>query len=404
MQTIYVEKKSRLLWRPGKVIAHHWPGFVWTPLSPARAATLPDPPLPGPNWLRVHNRICGICASDLSLLFIHVDPSVAPVALPGNQRLYLGHEVISIVSEVGPAVTRFKVGDRVLMDTRFAGANCYSLGISPPCRQCALHEEHFCENKSAPGPRGMGGGFGDSYTAHESEVYPCPPDIDDDRAALVEPISCAVRSTLRCLPEPGDRVLVVGAGAIGLSQIMAVRAFQPDCQITAMARYPHQAEMAKRLGANDVLAGREGYEGIARLTGGKFYSAPMNKGIVIGGFDVIYDCVGNGQTIEDSLRWTRAGGTVVIVGVNLSPVHVDLTPTWYHHVNLIGAYGHGHSTWNGQALHDYDRVIDLMRNGRFPTDGWITHRFPFKEYKRAIAASMSKAKEKPIKVVLECAS
>lgn len=403
MQTIYVDKNiPRVL--ATKLIAPYWPDFAWTPLSSARAETLPDPPLPGPNWLRVRNRLCGICASDLHLLFVHADPSVAPAALPGNQRFYLGHEVVSVVTEVGSSVTRFQVGDRVIMDHRFGGPTCHTLGIEPLCRQCAAREYYFCENKGRPGPRGAGGGFGDSYTAHETEVFPCPPDLTDEQAVLVEPMSCLVRSTLRRPPEPGDRVLVIGAGIIGLLQVIAARAFQPHCHITAIARYPHQAGMAKRLGANEILTGRKGYAAIARVTGGKFFSAPLNKGIVVGGFDVIYDCVGSGQTIEDSLRWTRAGGAVVIVGINLSPVHVDLTPTWYHHVNLIGVNSHGHSTWNGQTRHDYDRVIDFMRNGRFPTDGLITHRFPFKEYKRAIAASMSKAKEKPIKVVLECAS
>ena len=400
MQTIYANKNiPRIL--ATKLITPYWPGFVWTPFSSAVAATLPDPPLPGPDWLRVQNRICGICASDLHLLFVHVDLSVAPAALPSTQRFYLGHEVVSEVIEVGPAVTRFKVGDRVIMDTRFGGPTCLTLGIQPLCRQCANHEYYFCENKALPGPIGAGGGWGDTYTAHESEVYPCPPDLSDDQAALVEPLSCTVRSTLRRPPQPGERVLVIGAGIIGLCQIMAARAFQPDCHITVMARYPHQAEIARRLGASDVLSGREGYAEIARRLGGKFYSAPLNKGLVVGGFDVIYDCVGSGQTMGDALRWTRAGGSVVIVGINLNPVNIDLTLVWYHHINLIGVREHGYSAWNGQTRHDYDWVIDFIRAGRFSTDGLITHRFPFKDYKQAIAVSMSKARERPIKVVLE---
>jgi threonine dehydrogenase-like Zn-dependent dehydrogenase len=183
---------------------------------------------------------------------------------------------------------------------------------------------------------------------------------------------------------------------------MATRAFSPDCHITAMARYSHQAEMARRVGANDILTGREGYEAVAKHIGGKFYTAPLNKGVVVGGFDVVYDCVGTARTIEDSLRWTRAGGTVVIVGVNLAPVSLDLTLTWYHHVNLIGTNSHGYSTYNGQTRHDYDWVMDCIRDGRFPTDGLITHRFPFSQYKAAIATSMSKASQQPIKVILEC--
>jgi len=384
-----------------KYVGRFWPDFVWTPFSSVAVATVPDPPLPGPNWIRVRNRLCGICATDLSLMFAKAHPAIVPVLLPPYQRIYLGHEAVSTVVEVGPAVTRFRVGDRVIMDTRFAGANCTTLGIEPKCRHCADGDSCFCVNKSAPGPRGAGGGFGDGYTAHESEVYPCPPDLSDDQATLVEPMSCAVRAVLRRSPEPGERVLVVGSGIIGLCVAMAAKAIQPECQLTVIARYPHQAEMARRLGADHILTGCEGYEGVAKHLGGKFVSGPLNKGIIIGGFDVIYDCVGVGTTMEDSLRWTRPGGVVVVVGVNLAPVHLDLTPVWYWHINLIGTYEHGHDTWQGRRRHTYDWVIDFLRDGRFRAEGLITHRFPFDDYKRAIAVSRSKARERPIKVVFD---
>lgn len=400
MRTIYFERNiPRVL--ATKFIARYWPDFVWTPFSSAIVAALPDPPLPGPNWIRVRNRLCGICASDLSILFANGDPSVAPLVSLPSPQIYLGHEVVSTVVEVGPAVTRFGIGERVIMDSRFTGANCTTLGIEPKCRHCAGGEPYFCINKSASGPRGVGGGFGDGYTAHESEVYPCPPDLNDDQAALVEPMSCAVRAVLRRPPEPGERTLVVGAGIIGLCVAMAAKTFQPECQVTIIARYPHQADMARRLGVDHVLSGREGYEGVARHLGGKFVSAPLNKGLVIGGFDVIYDCVGNGLTIGDAMRWTRAGGTVVIVGVYLAPVNIDLTLTWYRHINLLGTYEHGSDTWQGRRRHTYDWVLDFLRDGRFRTEGLITHRFPFGDYKRAIATSMAKAKERPIKVVFE---
>ncbi|MEW6403499.1 MAG: alcohol dehydrogenase, partial [Chloroflexota bacterium] len=85
MHAIYVDKHiSRVLLT--KAITPFWPGFVWTPLSSARVRELPDPPLPGPRWLRVKNLQCGICTSDLSLLFVHADPSAAPAALPGLSR------------------------------------------------------------------------------------------------------------------------------------------------------------------------------------------------------------------------------------------------------------------------------------------------------------------------------
>ncbi len=400
MRAIYVDKHiPRVLLT--KAIAPFWPGFVWTPLSAARLAEMPEPSLPGPRWLRVRNQRCGICASDLSLLFVHADPSIAPAALPGLSRFWLGHETVSVVSEVGPGVRRFRVGDRVLMDTYFAGANCETLGIEPKCRYCAEADYHFCVNKSEAGPRGAGGGFGDSFVAHESEVYPAPADLSQDQALLVEPISIAMHGVMRFPPQAGDKVLIIGAGIIGLLVTMVVHALVPQAEIAVLARYPHQQQMAERLGARHVLS-RPDYGALARIAGGKYFSAPLNRGVVIGGFDVIYDCVADPRTTHDALRWVRAGGTVVMVGAHMAPMsRVDLTPIWYHHVRLVGTYGHGMNEWNGTRKHTYEWVFDLFRAGRFEIEGLITHRFPLQDYKEAIRVATSKGKEKAIKVIFE---
>ena len=397
MRAIYVDKDiPRVLLT--KVITPLWPGFVWTPLSAARAGELPDPPLPAPRWLRVKNQQCGICASDLSLLFVHADPSVAPAALPGLSRFWLGHETVSVIMEIGPAVTRFRVGDRVIMDTHFAGANCETLEIEPKCRYCAEGDFHFCINKSEAGPRGQGGGFGDSFVTHESAVYPVPPNLNQDEAALSEPISIAMHAVLRFPPKPGDKVLIIGAGIIGLLVTMVVKALVPEAEITVLASYPHQQKVAEKLGADYILRHSD-YSEVARIAGGKFFTAPLNKGVVIGGFDIIYDCVANPETTNHALRWARAGGTVEMVGSHLAPMpRVDLTPVWYHQVNLVGTYGHGMNEWNGVRKHTYEWVFELFKQHKFDIDGLITHRFPLRDYKKAIHVAISKRREKSIKV------
>jgi threonine dehydrogenase-like Zn-dependent dehydrogenase len=345
----------------------------------------------------VKNTQCGICASDLSLLLVHADPAVGPAALPGNQRFYLGHEVVSTVTEVGPGVTRFKAGDRVIMDTRFIGAHCLSQEITPPCRFCARGEFGLCENASSGRALGIGGGWGDGYTAHETEVYPVPPDVSDDLAMLAEPMAVGWHAVMRRPPQPGEKVLVVGSGIIGLLVIQAARAACPECHITAIARYPHQAEAAKRLGANLTIP-RGDYAKIAEITGAKYYTAPLNKGMLLGGFDVIYDCVGTSTTVEDNLRWARAGGAVVLVGIDLQRLTFDLNPIWYQEVTLLGALNHAADDWHGRRQHTYAWVFDLIRSGQFKGDGLITHRFKFEQYKDAIRTTLSKREGKPIKV------
>jgi threonine dehydrogenase-like Zn-dependent dehydrogenase len=401
MKAIYVDKRipNMLL---TKTIAPLRPGFVWTPLSASRVDEFPDPPLPGPRWLRLKNEQCGICSTDLSLLFVRADPSVAPAALPGVSRFWLGHEAVSVITEVGPSVTRFRVGDRVIMDTHFYGANCHILEIDPPCSYCADGQPLFCLNKSRPGQVGVGGGFGDAYITHETAVYPVPESLGADQAMLVEPTAIAVHGVLRCPPKPGDKVLVIGAGVIALLYVTVIRGLCPEAEITVLARYPHQQEMAERLGATHILRDDSSYRDIAHITGGQFFSAPLNKGIVTGGFDIVYDCVGEAHTTTDALRWTRANGTVVMVGIHMAPMKkVDLSLLWYHQVDLIGTYVHGMDTWNGQRKHTYEWVLELFRENKLPVEDLITHRFPSKDYKEAIRVASSKGKEKAIKVILE---
>jgi threonine dehydrogenase-like Zn-dependent dehydrogenase len=211
-------------------------------------------------------------------------------------------------------------------------------------------------------------------------------------------MAVGVHAVLRRPPRASDRVLVLGCGIIGLLTLQAVRSLAPGCRVTALARYPHQAEAARRLGANEVLP-RADYPTAAALSGARHYSAMLNKGMLLGGFDVIYDCVGTAGTIEDSLRWARAGGAVVIVGVEFAPQRLDHSPIWYQEVDLLGSLAHGVDEWRGQRRHTYDWVIDWLRDGRLSAEGLITHRFPFEQYRDAVAAATSKGRERAIKIV-----
>jgi threonine dehydrogenase-like Zn-dependent dehydrogenase len=405
MRAIYFDKNiPRVL--VAKALRPVWPGVVWSPLSPTIMADLPEPPLPGPRWLRVKTIACGICATDLSLLFVKADPAITQSPLLAeNARVYLGHEAVGVVVEAGPAVTRFRLGDRVILDgSQLTGLspNCLSQEIEPVCAYCAQGEHGLCVNAAAGvGPQGVGGGWSDSFTCHETEVYPCPPDLTSEQATLVEPMSVALHGVLRRPPTDTDRVLIIGAGIIGLLAVQAVRAVSPNCHLSVVAKYPHQAEAARRFCANDIIGREDRYASVARITGGKHYTAPLNRGMILGGFDVIYDCVGTGETVTDALRWARAGGVVVLVGIDFSPVKVDLNPVWFQEVDLVGSRGHGTDTWQGQRRHTYDWVLDLIRAGKFRDDGLITHRFPLSAYKQAVATSTAKSAEKPIKVIFD---
>lgn len=403
MKAVYVEKDlPRML--AVKALRGLWPGVIWSPISPAHVVEMADPILPGARWVRVKTRQCGICASDLSLLKVKADPSVAPAALPGNSRFYLGHEVIGEIVELGPQVERFELGDRVVMESRFVGPNCLTQGIDPPCQFCAAGQTRLCENASAGlGPVGAGGGWGDTYTAHEAELWPIPDDLDDDQASLVEPMSVALHGVLRRPPTPDDHALVIGAGIIGLLTLQAIKVVAPAAHVTVMARYPHQIAAAKRLGADAVISDQEPYQAVAELTGGTLYQAPLNRGMILGGFEVIYDCVGSSDTVYNALRWARAGGAVVLVGIQLGEMKIDLNPIWYQEVDLIGSNTFGVEHWRGESVHTFELVVDMLQEGVLDHRGLITHRFPLSEIKQAIETAGDKDSGS-IKVTIETQS
>jgi threonine dehydrogenase-like Zn-dependent dehydrogenase len=384
-----------------KALRPLWPGVIWSPLAPFRDGIRPDPPLPGPRWLRVRNRQCGICASDIALLQVEADPRASIAAEPGLRRIYLGHEADGDVVEIGPGVRRFKVGERVVIEARPVGSpNCHTQEIEPLCRQCAAGQSRFCENASAGiGPEGIGGGWSDSFTAHESEVWPVPDDLSDDQASLIEPMSVAMHAVLRARPATRDKVLVVGAGSIGLLTLQAIKALVPEAEASILAKYDHQAAAAHSLGADRVIRSEDVYQTIADATGAKFYKSPFNRGMLLGGFDVIFDCVGKPETITDSLRWARARGRVVQVGSTFAPMQVDLTPNFYQEVDLIGSLTFGTESLNDVERHTFELVIEMLQEGVLTDAGLITHRFPFDDYRRAIQVARDKRQES-IKVEL----
>ncbi len=367
-----------------------WKDAIYAPTSPVRMADLPTPRLPGPRGARVANRMSAICASDLHILFVDVDPMVHPAAVPGYQRIYLGHEVVGEVTEVGESVRSLAVGDRVLMETRFTNPTCLSQEIDPPCRHCVEGNYCLCENRGAGrGELGVGGGWGDGYTCHESEVWKIPASLSDEQAVLIEPLACGVRGVLRHRPRAGDKVLVIGCGMIGLATIQALRALCPDAEVYAVARHPHQKTRAREYGAI-LLEDPDLYRAVESAIGGKVYRGDLGNRTMLGGADVVFDCVASETTLNQALRATRAGGTVVIVGVNLRKMKVDLTPVWHQEVNLIGTMAHGIEHWEDETLSTFDLTARLIDEGKLATDGLITHRFPLERWKEAVQTSVDK--------------
>ncbi|MCL6611881.1 MAG: zinc-binding dehydrogenase [Peptococcaceae bacterium] len=393
MKTLLIEKTPERL----MAVISGGPEAVFGDSSHLRYIEITSPEVPR-GWIRVKNRLSGICGSDLHLIYLDVDLGVHPALLPGSPVTYLGHEVVGTVLEAGPENV-LKPGDRVIRRMRVGGGSCLAHGLDP-CPQCRENHYNHCERTGLPDT--VGGGFGDEFYAPEKGLLKIPDELPDDQAVLVEPAAVSVRGVLRCPPSKNQKVIVLGAGTIGFFVLQALRAVCPDCDITAVAQFGFQRDLALRYGAGEVwMAHEDLLEKAAGKTGGRVYAGLGGGRTLVGGFDIVYDCVGTSETLQLCLRLARSRGSVVLVGAALRMMNIDLSPVWYNEVNLIGTASHCSSLWRGERVGDFELAISWMLEGVLDTDGFITHRFRLDRYREAILAAADKSESKSVKVVFE---
>jgi threonine dehydrogenase-like Zn-dependent dehydrogenase len=365
-------------------------------------ADVERPALPSDRWVRIRTRMGGICGSDLNVITLKASPSTSPFS---SFPFVLGHENVGEVVEVGDGVTGVKVGDRVTANPLLC---CEPRGIQPRCAACERGHHsrctHFTDGAIAPGmligtTRGLGGSWGEEFVAHEAQCVVIPQTMRDEDAVLVEPLACSVHAVRANLPAPGERVLVIGAGSIGLLTIAALHALAPEATITALARYDFQRRHAERLGATTIVGARGDYTGALADAGGTRLLKPIiGKPVGIGGFDRTFVCIGGTRGMDDALRVTREGGTIVLLGNSSTMNGLDWTPLWLKELTVRGSlcYGsHAHASPDAGA---FEEAASLIATGRAPVGPLLTHTYPLADYRRALATAMNKGGGESVKV------
>lgn len=395
--TIDLDFKKVLL---AQIIGYFYRNIYFSSYSPLQVQNLPRQSLPKTSWVRVRNRLSGVSGSDLHLLYGDGDVRTAPAAVQAHKYLYPGRELVGEVIEIGDDVEHLHVGDRVVLQN---GPNCLSAGILPPCRFCIVGNYNLCENAAAS-PRPIGGGWSEEMLVHEQQLFQVPGTLTDEQAVMLEPTAVALHAVLRRLPRHGERVLIIGAGSIGLSLLQIVRALAPQSEISVLARHAFQVERATRMGAAHIIYPRDAYVGVKRATQARLYQGTLGNQTLSGGYDVIFDTVGKRKTLHNALRWTRAQGTIVLVGINLHMMNMDLTPLWYQEINLLGSTSHGMEHWpidSGEQRSTFSAAAELIEQGRIAPEQLITHHFALNNYKHALLTTANKSESRAIKVVFD---
>jgi threonine dehydrogenase-like Zn-dependent dehydrogenase len=378
-------------WGPGGVIR-----LVDDLTTPRR----PD----APGWVRLRPELAGICGSDVGIA--HAKSSMVLSAFFRAERQVLGHEVVAVVDETGPGVTTVSAGDRVLLNPTFS---CFERGFVPPCRACADGYPGVCERFDEPGISGceapsvgfdarVGGGWGESIVAHESQLHPAGK-IPSRRAVLAEPASIALHAALRW-QRRGDRVVVIGAGTIGLLVIAGLRMLHPDLDIIVLVADDASGVRALDAGASRVLpSGGSAVEALAETDGGRVLRPRLTPvPILERGVDAVFDCVGSSQTIDLGLHLLRSTGMLVLIGA-AGKQGVDWSLVWSRRLTVAGTYNFGPEADLG-GRHTMAQVADWLADEKYQVDGLVSHVFGLDEYREALEVASAGPRAGCVKATL----
>lgn len=315
-------------------------------------------PLPGEDEAQVRVTCVGICGSDLHWLEA---ASIGDARL--TRPLILGHEFAGVI-ESGP-----HKGRRVAIDPAISCGQC---------DYCREGNPHFCEHLRFAGHSNQDGGLREMLNWPQRFLVPVPDRLNDDEAAMLEPLGVALHAIDLGKLRPGMTVGVFGCGPIGLLIVQLAR-LSGAANLIATDRLEHRLQAARAFGATHTVRADDGQEAA------EVWAATHERGV-----DVAFEAAGENSAVEAAIAAARSGGRVILVGI---PVD-DRT-----------CFAAGIARRKGLTLmlsrrmkHTYPRAIQLVEKGFVDVRSLVTHRFPLEGYQKAFAAARQR---EGLKVVIE---
>lgn len=311
----------------------------------------------------------GICGSDVHYYehgriadFIVKDPMV------------IGHEASGVVVKVGSKVKHLKKGDRVAVEP----------GV--PCRRCQFCKDgkyNLCPDLTFCATPPDNGNLARYYVHAADFCHKLPDHVSLEEGALLEPLSVGVHACRRANVQLGTRVLVIGAGPIGLVSVLAAKAY--GAYVVCTARSPKRLEVAKNCGADVILnvdPAKEDEASIIERIKGAIGDLPH----------VTIDCSGNEKCISIGINITRTGGTLMLVGMGAQMVTVPLVNACAREIDIKSVF---------RYCNDYPIALEMVASGRCNVKQLVTHNFKLEETVNAFEAARKKA-DNTIKVMINC--
>ena len=305
-------------------------------------------PEPKPGWVRVRVEQVGICGSDLHFW---------SGQWPSPAGLLPGHEVGGTIDAVGEPTTGaapLPIGTPVAVEP-LTGCGW--------CSHCVAGHYGRCTKRQIFGMTGRGG-MAEMMTVPADRVYRLPAGVAPADGALVEPTAVCARGVRLGRVGLGSRVAVLGTGSIGLVSILAARAAGAD-EVAYTARHPAQRELANAFGG-----------------------VPLDDGAT-GEYDIVIETVGgHADTLDQSIRLARPGGTIAVLGVFESAIQIDAFMMGQKELNIVNSNCYGRAD---DAHSDFDIALSLFRSQRDALRRIVTHSFPLERVNDAFATASDKS-------------
>ena len=284
-------------------------------------------------------------------------------------------------------VSRYnKPGDRVAVE---AIHSCVNFGGT--CPRCMSGQFHMCDEGMThiglPYVRMLPGGYGEYSAVHKDKLHKIPDNVSLDEAALLDILVVNVHAVRLGDPQLGECCVVYGCGVVGLSMIQVLYA-KGIRNLIAIAKYPYQAEIAKKCGAAHVVLYKnkeQVVQDVMALTGGN-------------GADQTYECVGGSSgAINDAAAFTTRQGKIVMMGIFAGVPETDLNTLFMKEISLIASNSCGMSGYRDE----FAIALEMLAYKQVDHNLLISHRFKPEQYVEAIEAARGKDKSGAVKVLFE---
>jgi len=328
---------------------------VYYSLDDVRIEEMPKPEI-GPEEILVKMKTCGICGSDLMDWY-----------LKNRTPLVLGHEPSGVIVEVGDKVEDFKLGERVFVHHHVACLTChYCLrGDYTMCdkfRQTHIHPGGFAEYFKVPAPN------------LQTDTLKIPDDVSFEEATLIEPVACCLRALKKCKIQPGDTVVIIGAGSSGIIHTLLSRSFGAS-QIIVSDLVNYRLEAARKFGA-DLTINPQSETLVKKV------EEVTNRT----GADIVVVTAPNIKAFSEGIDVCRKGGTVCLFAPAPPNEHIRISPhkLFFSEIKIIPSYSASHI--------ETRTALKLISSGRIKAKELITHRFPLNRIEDAFKTA-AKSKE-----------